>query len=215
VLDHPWIRLVLGVLAAAALGALAARVAGPTPDGPSGRDTASASSGGTSAGGRPSGGGASRSSSAGAGGVQASASGGGVTVHVAGAVRHPGIYHLREGARVYEAVRKAGGATGRADRQRLNLAAMLQDGQQVVVPDRAPQAAAGGGPAGAGQDAPVDLNSATLEQLQTLDGVGPATAEKILRLREQRGGLGSVDDLDEVPGIGPKKLEALRGQLGG
>jgi competence protein ComEA len=257
VLDRPWVRLVLGVLAAAALGALAARVALSVPSGSAaagGGKAASFGGGGSGSGaGRSSGGsGGSWSGGSGAGsggsggepgsggagsggagsGVSATVGGGSgsVTVHVTGAVRRPGVYELDEGARVFEAVRKAGGAKPGADRQRLNLAAPVRDGQQVLVPVRAPAAPAagsgtasagdgggadGGGAAGGAAGAPVDLNTATVEELQTLDGVGEATAEKILKLREERGGLGGVDDLDEVPGIGPKKLEALREQLGG
>jgi competence protein ComEA len=208
VLDHPWLRLVLGVLAAAALGALAARIAGVPPSSP---DPAGAGAPGTRTGaGSGTGGGAT------GGGVRVSRGGGGITVHVTGAVRRPGVYELREGARVFEAVRKAGGATRRADRQGLNLAAALQDGQQVRVPARERPGTGGkaSGDAAAGEG-PIDLNAASATQLQELDGVGPTTAEKILRLREERGGIGSVDDLDEIPGIGPKKLEALRQQLGG
>lgn len=138
----------------------------------------------------------------------------GVTVHVAGAVRRPGVYRLEAGARVVDAVRRAGGARPGANLEGVNLAARVADGQQIVVPRRAPAggvaatggaAAADGGPAG-----PVSLGSATLEQLQTLDGVGPATAGKIVAYRTEHGGFSSVDELDKVPGIGPKKLEALR-----
>lgn len=133
-------------------------------------------------------------------------------VHVAGAVRRPGVYRLGAGARVRDAVRRAGGATRRADVDAVNLAALLQDGVQVVVPKRVPAgvpvAAAG---EGAGVPAaPVNLNAATAEQLETLDGVGPATAAKILDYRKQHGGFRSVEDLGQVSGIGPKRLEALR-----
>jgi competence protein ComEA len=142
-------------------------------------------------------------------------------VHVAGAVRHPGVYRLRGGERVKDAVRRAGGAGRRADLNAINLAAKVADGQQIVVPRRgaaagssAASAAAptGAGVAGAGGVAqgPVSLNSATAEQLETLDGVGPATAQKILDWRQQHGGFTSIDDLAEVPGIGPKRLAALR-----
>lgn len=211
-------RLLLGVLAAAALGALAARIAGPgagsgpaAPGAGAGGGTGTAAGAGRAgvAGGRDDGGSGSGSR------VRVSGATGEVTVHVTGAVRRPGVYHLREQARVYEAVRKAGGTTARADRQRLNLAAPLRDGQQVLVPERPPPRAAAGTAAPAADGAPVDLNTATAEQLDGLDGVGPTTARKILELREQRGGLGSVDDLDEIPGIGPKRLDALRQQLGG
>ena len=143
-------------------------------------------------------------------------------VHVAGAVRRPGVYRLADGARVQDAVRRAGGATSRADTGAINLAARVADGQQVVVPRRvggagagaATGGAGGGGAAGAGAVGaaapPISLSTATLEQLDTLDGVGPATARKILDWRRQHGGFRSVDDLGQVPGIGPKRLAALR-----
>jgi competence protein ComEA len=141
----------------------------------------------------------------------------GTTVHVAGAVRRPGVYRLTAGARVQDAVRRAGGARPGADVNAINLAAKVADGQQVVVPVRAPRGAApaagvagGEGAEAAAGNAPISLNSATAEQLDTLDGVGPATARKIIEWRTQHGGFRSVADLGQVPGIGPKKLAALR-----
>jgi competence protein ComEA len=134
-------------------------------------------------------------------------------VHVAGAVRHPGVYKLHDGDRVKDAVARAGGARAGADVNAINLAAKVADGQQVVVPRRgaaAPASAdASAGEGGAAQP-PVSLNSATAAQLDTLDGVGPATAQKILDWRREHGGFRSIDDLGEVPGIGPKRLAALR-----
>jgi competence protein ComEA len=105
-------------------------------------------------------------------------------------------------------VTRAGGATPKADLAAVNLAAPLADGMQIVVPRRAAvgaAAAAGGSPAG-----PVRLNTATLEDLDALPGVGPVTAQKILDYREQHGAFTSVDELDAVPGIGPARLEELR-----
>src|SRR6478752_2183225 len=137
-------------------------------------------------------------------------------VHVAGAVRSPGVYRLRDGERVQDAVRRAGGPRAGADLNAINLAAKVADGQQVVVPRRgaAVAAAVGAGAAGGGPPAPpVSLNSATAEQLDTLDGVGPATAAKILDWRRQHGGFRSIDDLGQIPGIGPKRLAALRGKV--
>jgi competence protein ComEA len=133
-------------------------------------------------------------------------------VHVAGAVERPGVYRLRDGERIQDAVRRAGGARRGADLNGINLAAKVADGQQVVVPRHAAAGAPAGassGPTGAPAQ-PVSLNTATAEQLDTLDGVGPATAQKILDWRRQHGGFRSIDDLGEVPGIGPKKLAALR-----
>jgi competence protein ComEA len=120
------------------------------------------------------------------------------TVHVVGAVHDPGVYRLTDGARVKDAIGRAGGATGRADLQAINLAAKVADGQQVVVPRRgtAPAAAAvaSAGPGAGASSAPVNLNSATAEQLDTLDGVGPSTAQKILDFRTAHGGFSSVED---------------------
>jgi competence protein ComEA len=143
----------------------------------------------------------------------------GALVHVAGAVRHPGVYRLDDGDRVKDAVERAGGARAGADVNAINLAAKVADGQQVVVPRRgaaAPavgDAGAGEGAVGAATQPPVSLNSATAAQLDTLDGVGPATAQKILDWRREHGGFRSIDDLGEVPGIGPKRMAALRGKV--
>ena len=146
----------------------------------------------------------------------------GAIVHVAGAVRHPGVYRLRDGERVQDAVRRAGGARRGADLNAINLAAKVADGQQVVVPRRgaagsavadAAGATAAVGGSGTAPAPPVSLNSATAAQLDTLDGVGPATAQKILDWRREHGGFSSIDDLGEVPGIGPKRLAALRGKV--
>jgi competence protein ComEA len=140
-------------------------------------------------------------------------------VHVVGAVRRPGVYRLAAGRRVQDAIRRAGGARPGADLQAINLAAKVADAQQVVVPRRGAATAAataagasGGGPS-TPPSGPVNLNAATAEQLDTLDGVGPATAQKILEYRQQHGGFRSVDDLAQIAGIGPKKLEALRAQV--
>ena len=133
-----------------------------------------------------------------------------ILVHVVGAVRRPGLYRVRDGARVADAVARAGGAGPRADLAALNLAAPVVDGVQVVVPARA--APGGGTPpaAPAGPAAKLSLGSATLEQLDTLPGIGPVTAQKILDYRTEHGPFGSVDDLDAVPGIGPATVEELR-----
>jgi competence protein ComEA len=140
--------------------------------------------------------------------------GGRVTVDVAGAVKRPGVYRLSSSERVEDALKRAGGATGRADLSQINRAAKLEDGRQILVPIRAsrasPAAAQPGAAAPAAPDQPVNLNTATLEQLDTLDGVGPATAQKILDYRTEHGGFGSVEELDQIPGIGEKRLAALR-----
>jgi competence protein ComEA len=144
-----------------------------------------------------------------------------VVVHVVGAVRRPGLMRLREGARVADAVARAGGATRGADLAAVNLAAPVVDGIQILVPRRAPTAADGtvvgpdseaGASAGvaAGVGPKLSLATATAEELDELPGVGPVTAQKILDYRSQHGPFGSVDDLDAVPGIGPARIEQLR-----
>jgi competence protein ComEA len=130
-----------------------------------------------------------------------------VLVHVAGEVRRPGVYRVAVGARVLRAVKAAGGPTRRADLSGLNLAAPIQDGQQVRVPGRVTAAAPSAPP---GSTGPVSLSSATVEQLDALDGVGPTLAARIVAWREQNGGFASVDQLLDVPGIGDGRLEALR-----
>jgi competence protein ComEA len=116
---------------------------------------------------------------------------------------------LREGSRVADAVEHAGGATPKADLALVNLAAPVADGTQIVVPARS-RAPAGGGGDGGAEGGPVHLNTATVEELDTLPGVGPVTAQKIVDFREENGAFASVDELDAVPGIGPARLEELR-----
>ncbi len=135
-----------------------------------------------------------------------------VVVDVAGAVRRPGLYRLSAGARVADAVAKAGGVTAKADLEAINLAAPLVDGQKVLVPRRLPTSgAASAGPAGSTPSAPVSLSTATLEELDSLPGIGPVTAQKILDYRARHGGFRSLQDLDAVPGIGPARIEQLEG----
>jgi competence protein ComEA len=130
-----------------------------------------------------------------------------VVVHVVGAVQQPGLYRLARGTRVADAVARAGGATAKADLALINLAALVSDGQQVVVPARAPPGAAPS--AGEASGGPVHLNSATIEQLDALPGVGPVTAKKIVDYREKHGAFSTVRELDAIPGIGPARLEQL------
>lgn len=129
-------------------------------------------------------------------------------VHVAGAVRRPGVYPIAAGTRVIALIRRAGGPTRRADMSALNLAAVVQDGQQVLVPARSATAAAAA--AGASSGGPVRLSSADAGTLDALDGIGPTLAQRIIEWRTAHGGFASVDQLLEVPGIGPARLEALR-----
>jgi competence protein ComEA len=135
-------------------------------------------------------------------------------VYVTGAVRRPGVYRLPPWARLDLALRKAGGPARSADLAAVNLAAKVSDGQQVVVPRRG--SAGGGsavGAAAAEAGAPVSLNTATAEQLDELDGIGPVTADKIIEWRQQHGGFSSVDDLKQISGIGPKRFEALKDKV--
>ena len=152
-----------------------------------------------------------------------------VVAQAAGAVAEPGVYALDAGARIEDLVEAAGGLTPDADADRVNLAAPVVDGERVWLPRRgepsAPEVVAGAGggtaptggsgagssgPVAATPDQPVDLNSATAEQLDALPGVGPATATAILAYRDEHGRFGSVDELLEVRGIGEAKLEQLR-----
>jgi competence protein ComEA len=135
-----------------------------------------------------------------------------VVVDVVGAVRRPGVYRLPGAARVLDAVHRAR-PTGRADLAGLNLAARLADGEQVVVPRRGGGGAAAVAPVAGSADAPVHLNSATLEQLETLDGIGPALAQRIIDYRTMHGGFHSLDELDNVSGFGPARLAALHGHV--
>jgi competence protein ComEA len=150
---------------------------------------------------------------------------GALAVQVAGEVRRPGVYRLPPGARVYEAVEQAGGLTRRADQAGVNLVARVSDGQQVVVPRRGTAAAGVGGSAGSGgaagaggtgtgapgSGAPkVSLGTATPEQLDAIDGIGPTLARRIVEYRQKNGGFSSVAQLRQIDGIGEKRFEALR-----
>jgi len=135
-----------------------------------------------------------------------------LVVHVVGAVRRAGLYRLPDGSRVADALARAGGATRRADLALVNLAAPVGDGSQIVVPRRAQPGVATSVPPPDPSAPPlsVSLNSATLEALDGLPGVGPVTAQRILDYRSEHGAFASVDELDAVPGIGPTRLEQLR-----
>lgn len=139
---------------------------------------------------------------------------GDVVVDVTGAVARPGVYRLPAGSRVTDAVERAGGAAPKAQLEAVNLAARLADGQQIVVPERGPGGAVTtGGAAGATEEGPISLGTATVEQLDTIEGIGPVTAADIVQFRGEHGGLASVDQLDQISGIGPATMEALRARL--
>ena len=180
------------------------------------------------------GGGASGASGAtGAGGLEVTTGSERLLVHVAGAVRRPGVYELPGGARISDALSKAGGGRAGADLDVINLAAKVTDGQQVLVARRgrsgssgaatgaaaaagsaaAAPGAAAAGPGGASGAATVNVNQADATQLEVLNGVGPAIAAKIVDWRTQNGPFKTVDDLAQVSGLGPKKLEAMRAQV--
>lgn len=180
------------VLAVALIGARYLQSAAAEPGGGAGGFTRSYAGGGASG-------------STASAGVQKFQS---LVIYVSGAVRRPGIVRLRDGDRVGDAVDAAGGARSSANLEAVNLAARVADGQQVVVPRRV-----AGGPGVSGATGPISLSTATPEQLDTLDGVGPGLAQKIIDYRTQHGGFRSVDELGEVPGIGEKRLESLRAQL--
>jgi competence protein ComEA len=134
-------------------------------------------------------------------------------VHVAGAVRHPGLYRLAAGARIAAAVERAGGPRRGADLAAVNLAARVQDGQQVLVPRAGAAQPAAGGEPGAGGAKP-SLASATIEQLDKLDGIGPTLAKRIVDYRQAHGGFHSIDELKQVEGIGDRRFQSLRDALG-
>lgn len=141
-----------------------------------------------------------------------------VVVDVSGKVRRPGIHRLPSGARVADALRAAGGARPGVDLDALNRARVLVDGEQIIVgapPGQAPAGGTGGGGTGGGTGpatpaGPVSLNTATVDQLDTLPGVGPVLAQHILDYRAQHGGFRSVDELREVNGIGDRRFADLR-----
>ena len=144
-----------------------------------------------------------------------------LVVDVAGEVRRPGVYRVPAGSRAEAAVRQAGGVTKRGEPAAVNLAMPLRDGQQIVVPRRggAVPAAVGGSGTGAGgataapgatPGQPISLSTATAAQLDSLDGIGPTLAARIVQYRDAHGGFRSVDELRQVSGIGDKRFEALR-----
>ncbi len=143
-----------------------------------------------------------------------------VYVHVLGEVAHPGLYLLEQGARVADALAAAGGTTDDADLGAVNLARLLADGEQILVPrigaagETSPPAGSGNGNGnGNGTGGLIDLNTADQTALETLPRIGPALAERIIQWRDENGRFASVDDLLAVPGIGEKLLAGLRDKV--
>jgi competence protein ComEA len=149
-----------------------------------------------------------------------------VVVYVCGAVRSPGVVRLPAGARVTDALEIAGGPTGKAELAAVNLAAPVTDGQQIVVPEKgaaggvavAPAAGSSSGGLGTAGTATapaalVNINTASLEELDALDGVGPSTAQKIIDYRTANSGFKTIDEIKEVPGIGDAKFAAMQDSI--
>jgi competence protein ComEA len=141
--------------------------------------------------------------------VEPSSSDGTLTIHVSGWVLHPGLVKLDSGSRVADAVAAAGGALPGADLASVNLAELVLDGQQIVVPgpDGGEGSGGSGNPAG---DGVVHINKAGVDELQALPGVGPVLADRIVTYRDEHGPFKSIEDLLDVPGIGEAKLAGFR-----
>ena len=166
----------------------------------------------TDHGGGPRAGGAQASGATGSG-SSAGAESSGLYVHIAGAVRRPGLIRVAAGTRVARALQRAGGPTRKADLTAVNLAAEVQDGQQIVVPVVGAAAGTAGTVAGGSAGPKPSLGTVSAEQLEELDGIGPTLAERIIEYRQAHGGFRSLDELREVEGIGDKRLESLRDGL--
>ncbi len=136
-----------------------------------------------------------------------------IIVHICGEVVNPGVYEIPEGSRVIDLIEKAGGATGAACIDSLNLAREAMDGQKIYVPS-IEEAEAGIFEAPAGEDSgyslTININTASGAQLESLPGIGPVTAEKIIQYRSANGPFARKEDLLDISGIGPKKFEAIK-----
>jgi competence protein ComEA len=143
-----------------------------------------------------------------------------IFVQIAGAVQKPGVYQVAADSRAFQVVMQAGGFTADADQQAVPLASVLTDGCRLYIPRKGEtvsgslvtggEVGSGGGSTTSAAAGPVSLNSATLEQLDALPGIGPALAQRIIDYRDKQGPFTSVDQLGDVSGIGDSKLEQLR-----
>ncbi|MFV9833187.1 helix-hairpin-helix domain-containing protein [Bacillus stercoris] len=141
-----------------------------------------------------------------------------IVIDIKGAVQHPGVYEMRTGDRVSQAIEKAGGTNEKADEVQVNLAEILQDGTVVYIPEKgeetAGQQGAGGAvQSGGGKGELVNINTATLEELQGISGVGPSKAEAIIAYREENGRFQTIEDITKVSGIGEKSFEKIKSSI--
>ncbi|KAF1679559.1 helix-hairpin-helix domain-containing protein [Bacillus mexicanus] len=141
-----------------------------------------------------------------------------IVIDIKGAVRHPGVYEMRTGDRVSQAIEKAGGAGEQADEVQVNLAEVLQDGTVVYIPKKGEetavqQATSGSDQSGERKGALVNINTATLEELQGISGVGPSKAEAIIAYREENGRFQTIEDMTKVSGIGEKSFEKIKSSI--
>ncbi|MCY8918011.1 helix-hairpin-helix domain-containing protein [Bacillus atrophaeus] len=141
-----------------------------------------------------------------------------IIIDIKGAVKHPGVYELKTGDRVSQAIEKAGGINSEADEKQVNLAELLQDGTVVYIPsegEEPTQSATANASVqnGAGKEALVNINTASLEELQAISGVGPSKAEAIIAYREENGKFQAVEDITNVSGIGEKSFEKIKSAI--
>ncbi|TYS10632.1 ComEA family DNA-binding protein [Bacillus subtilis] len=141
-----------------------------------------------------------------------------IVIDIKGAVQHPGVYEMRTGDRVSQAIEKAGGTGEQADEMQVNLAELLQDGTVVYIPKKGEETTMQQGSGGAvksdgGKEAPVNINTATLEELQGISGVGPSKAEAIIAYREENGRFQTIEEITKVSGIGEKSLEKIKSSI--
>ena len=136
-----------------------------------------------------------------------------IQVHIAGEVKNPGLFKLEDGARINDAVEAAGGFTDNADKDSLNLAKVVEDGEQIVVPAKGGGNAETGASSSAQNNGKVNINTADLATLQTWSGVGPSTAQKMIDYRNANGKFKTIEDLKKVSGIGEKTFAKFKDKI--